>query len=580
MNPVVGPYELVSELGRGGMGVVYLANEPALERRVAVKFLSDTFAVDSDVRERFLIEARSMARVTDPHVVQVFAVGETEGHPYFAMEFLDGGSLDQLRRGSERLPPLVAAHYIYQAALGLHAAHEADLVHRDIKPANLLLTTKGLLKVSDFGIAYAPAQNRARLTATGGVIGTPGYLSPEICLGNPADARSDQFALGVVFFELLTGRIPFDDPSPMRAMMATVESDIPDLRQFDVAVPDAIEAVLRRMLAKRPEERYRGLGDVADALIALGVETRLRPVTPPAGGEKPLPAPSRLKTPTTQVFRPGAAAPASVLPDATTLGPSAATPPTHARKPWFVFAGLAMAVLLVGVWFLRPTTDPATTTAPVVVGVAPSATGAVTTVPTPRTNTTTSPSTLPTPAAPDPANPAPTSAAPPQAPAPPGTVATAAPPPSAPAIVAPTPTLTLPAPAATTGDGLPIAVIAVGDPGVAQAVSARIQGFLQSHGTNFVAAPLQGEWLGLARRGDTADALMAAKGKAVAMVIVEPEEDEPGTWSVRVYEVRSRVSRGHWPIQVPAGGDPAAVAASLDDFSLAEIRRQIAGYGG
>jgi eukaryotic-like serine/threonine-protein kinase len=573
MNPVVGPYELVSELGRGGMGVVYLANEPALERRVAVKFLSEAFAVDSDVRERFLIEARSMARVTDPHVVQVFAVGETEGHPYFAMEFLDGGSLDQLRRGSDRLTPLQAGHYIYQAALGLHAAHEADLVHRDIKPANLLLSAKGLLKVSDFGIAYAPARNRARLTATGGVVGTPGYLSPEICLGNPANARSDQFALGVVFFELLTGRVPFEDPSPLRAMMATVESDVPDLRQFDVEVPAAVEAVLRKMLAKRPEDRYYDLGQVADALVALGVDTRLRAVTPNDGGAKPVQRPSRLKTPATQVFRPGASAETTAWPDDTTTGPSAAQPAKprpRARAGIAIAAALAVAGALAAAWWLRP---PAADVAPTTVAAVPSVATSATSAPAdqgsssaPAEHAAATTDTAQTAAANTP--PVPTTQVRPTA--------------TAPAVVAPASTNQLTGPAPANTDGLPIAVIAIGDPRIAQAVSTRLQGYLQSHGANFVDAAQQAQWLGLAKTGDlgTADALMAAAGKAVAMVVVEPDEDEPGTYSVRIYEVRSRVSRGHWTVQVPANGDPATAAASLDDFALAEIRRQIAGYGG
>ncbi len=268
-NPkMIGSYQIIEELGRGGMGVVYKAFEPALQRTVALKMLGESVAHQPGLVERFYREARAMAALSDPNVVQIHAVGEHAGQPYFVMEFVAGESLgDRLKR--ERISIPEAKRILLQAARGLHAAHEVNIVHRDIKPGNLMLTQKGLVKVTDFGIALGNESRGERLTGTGGIVGTPGYLSPEACLGEPLDARTDIFALGVVTYEMLTGRLPFDDKSPFALMAAVVQAQIPDVRTLNKDVDQGTINILQRMLARRPAERYQSCADLVHDLETL-----------------------------------------------------------------------------------------------------------------------------------------------------------------------------------------------------------------------------------------------------------------------------------------------------------------------
>jgi eukaryotic-like serine/threonine-protein kinase len=268
-NPkMIGNYQIIAELGRGGMGVVYKAFEPALQRTVALKMLGESVAHQPGLVERFYREARAMAALSDPNVVQIHAVGEHAGQPYFVMEFVAGESLgDRLKR--ERLSIVESKRILLQAARGLHAAHEVNIVHRDIKPGNLMLTQKGLVKVTDFGIALGNESRGERLTGTGGIVGTPGYLSPEACLGEPLDARTDIFALGVVTYEMLTGRLPFDDKSPFALMAAVVQAQIPDVRTLNKDVDQGTIDILQRMLARRPAERYQSCAELVQDLETL-----------------------------------------------------------------------------------------------------------------------------------------------------------------------------------------------------------------------------------------------------------------------------------------------------------------------
>ncbi|MEO6064169.1 MAG: serine/threonine-protein kinase, partial [Lysobacterales bacterium] len=220
MQARVGHYEIVAELGRGGMGVVYKGHEAALGRYVAIKQLAPSLAHDESIKQRFLREARAMAALNDPHIVQIYLIGEEDGQPFFAMEFVEGESLSALLKREGRISAAHAARVVFQTAQGLATAHAKGVIHRDIKPGNLLLNTRGMLKIADFGIALSASDSLAsKLTATGGFVGTPGYLSPEVCMGKPVDARADIFALGVVLFELLTGRMPFRDESPLGLML-------------------------------------------------------------------------------------------------------------------------------------------------------------------------------------------------------------------------------------------------------------------------------------------------------------------------------------------------------------------------
>jgi len=266
MKEALGHYEIVAELGRGGMGVVYKGYEPALTRYVAIKELSPALAHDHNLVERFLREARSMAALNDPHIIQVYFIGQENNQPFFAMEFVEGESLSQLIKREGRLPIADVLKILLQTARGLQTAHERGVVHRDIKPANLMLDLRGRVKIADFGIALARQEFDAKLTGTGEFVGTPGYLSPEICLGKSVDARSDLFALGIVMFEALTGRLPFSDESPLKLMLDVVQAEIPDIRGINKEVDASTAAILTKLVAKDPGDRYQSAADLIDDL--------------------------------------------------------------------------------------------------------------------------------------------------------------------------------------------------------------------------------------------------------------------------------------------------------------------------
>lgn len=307
MKTSLGHYEIVAELGRGGMGVVYKGYEPALARYVAIKELSPALAHDHNLVERFLREARSMAALNDPHIIQVYFIGQAEGQPFFAMEFVEGESLSQLIKREGRLPTADVLKILLQTARGLQTAHERGVIHRDIKPANLMLDLRGRVKIADFGIALARQEFDAKLTGTGEFVGTPGYLSPEICLGRPVDARSDLFALGIVMFEALTGRLPFSDESPLKLMLDVVQAEIPDIRELNREVDEDTARILAKLVAKEPADRC-----ASAALLAADLEKH--PLLAGQGTQLAL-----------QVRRPvGAAA---------TLYTAPATAPTAPRRP-------------------------------------------------------------------------------------------------------------------------------------------------------------------------------------------------------------------------------------------------------
>src|SRR5258706_7780711 len=266
MKSRIGHYDVLAELGRGGMGVVYQGHEPALDRYVAIKVLAQTLAHDLSIKERFLREARSMASLNDPHIIQIYFIGEDEGQPYFAMEFIDGESLSSYLKREGRLSPQNAAKVIHQTALGLATAHDKGVIHRDIKPGNLMLTGRGLVKIADFGIALSTQDVGKKLTSTAEFVGTPGYLSPEVCTGNPVDQRSDIFSLGIVLFELLTGRMPFTDESPLCLLLELVRAEIPDVRQLNSEVDPGLVEILKKMTAKDPAQRYASCHELVEAL--------------------------------------------------------------------------------------------------------------------------------------------------------------------------------------------------------------------------------------------------------------------------------------------------------------------------
>jgi serine/threonine protein kinase len=287
MKTHLGHYEIVSELGRGGMGVVYKGYEPALGRYVAIKELSPALAHDPTVVERFLREARSMALLSEPHIIQIHFIGQQDEQPFFVMEFVDGVSVAALIKRDGRLPAADALKIVHQAAQGLAAAHDHGVIHRDIKPPNVMVTRRGLVKIGDFGIALANQDLSAKLTSKGELVGTPGYLAPEILQGNPVDQRTDVYALGVVLFEMLTGRTPFPDASVYNLMQAVLETEIPDVREFNAEIEPEVAAIVAAMLAKDPARRYQNMRELIVDLERLPGNVLTGPVkvTPNPAGE-------------------------------------------------------------------------------------------------------------------------------------------------------------------------------------------------------------------------------------------------------------------------------------------------------
>jgi serine/threonine-protein kinase len=316
MDQTLGHYKITSELGRGGMGVVYKAYEESLNRYVAIKVLGEHLGHDESFVKRFVREAKAAAALSHPNVIQIFfighepaaagAVGGAGGRHYFVMEFVEGRSVHELLKEEGALDPLRAARIVQQAASGLAAAHDHGLVHRDIKPANLLVTKEERVKIADFGLALAPSDAGTRLTATHSLMGTPGYLSPEQCCGEPAGPRSDIYSLGMTFYEMLTGAMPFKGESPLAVLRQILDEEPPKLLEVDPSLDPAIARVVERMVAKEPNDRYQSchelLGDLAE--IVGGPTSRAstgvpRPavagVVPPPPPPGPGAAPSRTR---------------------------------------------------------------------------------------------------------------------------------------------------------------------------------------------------------------------------------------------------------------------------------------------
>jgi serine/threonine-protein kinase len=314
------------EIGRGGMGRIYRADDEVLGRTVAVKLLDERFASDPDVRARFTREALTAARLSgDPCIVTIFDVGEHEGRPFIVMEHLAGGSLDGRLRAEGAQPPAQVLDWLADAARALDAAHAAGVVHRDVKPANLLLTQDGDLRVADFGIASAAGLDS--FTKTGTVLGTAGYLSPEQARGERATPASDRYALAVVAFELLTGRRPFESETPTAEAMAHVSAPVPSACERVPELPCELDPVFERALAKEPAARYGTAAELVAAMRAALADA--------AGATELLPGPP---TAPTVAAPPREAAPAPpprrVVPAPAPSGPG--------RSPWpFVLVGLA-----------------------------------------------------------------------------------------------------------------------------------------------------------------------------------------------------------------------------------------------
>ena len=287
----LGPYEIVSPLGAGGMGEVYRSRDPRLKREVAIKVLPQAFSLDADRLRRFEQEALATAALNHPNILAVFDLGTVEGSPYVVSELLEGETLRE-RLSSGSIAVRKALDYALQIAHGLAAAHEKGIIHRDLKPENLFVTKDGRVKILDFGLAKLtqaePGTDTSLPTATHGtevglVMGTAGYMSPEQARGVALDPRSDIFSFGAILYEMLSGKRAFHGDTAADTMSAILKEDPPDLNETNRNVSPALERVVQHCLEKNPEQRFHSARDVAFDLENLsnqsGTGSRLRAVT-------------------------------------------------------------------------------------------------------------------------------------------------------------------------------------------------------------------------------------------------------------------------------------------------------------
>jgi serine/threonine-protein kinase len=336
-------YLIQRKLGSGGMADVYLAEDQELGRRVALKLLDDRHAADEQFVERFRREAQNAAGLNHPNIVSIFDRGQGEGTYYIAMEFLDGRTLKELvvRNGPTPIP--IAIDYARQILQALAFAHRHGIVHRDIKPHNIVVSRDGRLKVTDFGIARSGA---SQMTEAGSIVGTAQYLSPEQARGAQVDPRSDLYSLGIVMYEMLTGKVPFTGEAPVEIAMKHL-SNVPDPpSKLRAEVPHALDAVVMRALAKDPEERFDSAEEMDADLARVG---------------RGLAVSRRTEEAATQVMRSddGTAATSVMRPRTTPPAPPVYRPPgayyeerPGRRSPWPWILGLLALAIAGGTGYL------------------------------------------------------------------------------------------------------------------------------------------------------------------------------------------------------------------------------------
>jgi serine/threonine protein kinase len=344
----IGRYEIISELGRGGMAAVYLANDPRFKREVAVKILPPQLLSDPVYRARFEREAQTIAALEHPAIVPVYDFGEEEGQLYLVMRYMPGGSLaDKLKENT--LPPVDIVHIIARITSALDQVHARGIIHRDLKPGNILFDQYGEAYLSDFGIARL---TEATTTLTGAaIVGTPAYMSPEQARGDAViDGRSDLYALGAIIFQMLSGKLPYESTTPLGLAMKHITDPVPSIVQVRPDLPPSYDRVIETAMAKDPTARFQSGQELADAL-----DTVTRQIGSPA-------PPVASQVFASQVVAP---APEARLPTYTPPPMSAVNPPasgirtkkTKLRLPWFVMAGgvLILLALCAGAIFLGGT---------------------------------------------------------------------------------------------------------------------------------------------------------------------------------------------------------------------------------
>ncbi len=263
---LAGRYEILKLLGEGGMGSVYRARDRELDREVAVKVIKPELASNAQVLQRFKQELILARQVTHRNIIRIFDLGTAEWTRFITMEYIEGEDLSSILARRGKLPAVEAAGIIQQVCRGLEAAHAEGVVHRDLKPQNIMIDSQGKVSVMDFGIARS--MDTASMTRTGALLGTPTYMSPEQAQGQKVDARSDLYALGIIFYELLTGKAPFEADNPMVTLVKRIQEKAAPPIQLEPSIPKALNEMVVKMLATSPEERYQSAGEILQDLEA------------------------------------------------------------------------------------------------------------------------------------------------------------------------------------------------------------------------------------------------------------------------------------------------------------------------
>jgi len=345
IGQTLGPYRVLDRIGAGGMATVYRAYHAAMDRYVAIKVLPRHLARDPDFRARFMREARTIARLEHRHILTVHDVAEEDGVPFLVMRYTTSGDLSSLI-AQRSLTITRAVQLISQVASALAYAHRQGVIHRDVKPANVLIGPDGDALLTDFGIAKI-YEDTLQLTSEGVMVGTPAYMAPEQLQGQPVDARTDVYALGVVLYQALTGELPFVAETPLAVALMHIHSAMRPPRQVNPSIPEALERVVLRAMAKSPNDRFQTTDEMAealqDALVDLSKQTAKIDQKIEHRTEPPLPAP-QVPPPTPAPAPPPSAAP-------------------HRLAPLWLGAGaVTIAVLALVVAFIRPGRAPSDTT--------------------------------------------------------------------------------------------------------------------------------------------------------------------------------------------------------------------------
>jgi len=344
----LGPYRIVEQLGMGGMATVYKAYHAAMDRHVAVKVLPRHFAADPTFVGRFEQEAKVIARLENARILPVYDYGEEDGITYIVMRYLDAGTLSERIRAGQ-IPFAEIARIIAQVGDGLDYAHKKGVIHRDVKPSNIMLAQNGDVYITDFGISKL-VEGTAQFTGSG-IVGTPDYVSPEQALGQPIDYRSDIYSLGIVLYQMATGDVPFHAETPMAVIIKHINDPLPLPRTINPDIPEAVQNVILKALAKKPDERFQHCSELTAALntaVDSGVSPD-RATTEHGDTTAPLPSPQgTLGAGTTPMAVASAASAPTAMPHKTE--PMVGDQPAKKKTSWLVPALIVVGllVLLVG----------------------------------------------------------------------------------------------------------------------------------------------------------------------------------------------------------------------------------------